>query len=205
MMTFETNAKALGATYICGCDEAGRGCLAGPVVAAAVHIPEEHVMYLSEVFDSKQLSERKRFEQLELIYQYADVSYAIVEAEEIDRINIYEASRKAMLLSLRNLPYDYVLTDAMPLPQLTCPVEAIIKGDQKSLSIASASVVAKCVRDMIMYTYDELYPMYCFGKHKGYATKVHKAALAEHGILQKIHRLSYKPVQEVLIEQVTLF
>lgn len=205
MFTFEENAYLQGASLVAGCDEAGRGCLAGPVVAAAVFIPKEHLTALAGVNDSKQLSEKKRLAYFELILQYADIGLGIIEAPEIDEINIYEASRKAMINALKNIEYDYVLTDAMPIYTLDVPVEAIIKGDQKSLSIAAASIVAKCVRDEIMKQYGSRYPFYLFEKHKGYGTKLHLTALDTYGVIDGLHRKTYAPVRALLEEQMTLF
>ena len=203
-------AQEYQAHFICGCDEAGRGCLAGPVVAAAVYIPAEHYEKLAEVNDSKQLSEKKRLVYFDLIIKYAQVGIAIIEAAEIDVINIYEASRKAMLLAVENLQalngnIDYILTDAMPLPQATLKHTAIIKGDQQSLSIAAASIIAKCTRDSIMYRYAEKFPQYAFDAHKGYGTKKHLLALEDFGIIEGVHRKSYKPVQKIITLQNKLF
>lgn len=205
MLSYENEARKKGALKVFGCDEAGRGCLAGPVVAACVHIPRGVEDELVGVDDSKKLSEKKRLEFFEIIFKYTEVSFAVVEADMIDEINIYEASRLAMLQSLQNVSYDYVLTDAMPLPTEKVPVEAIIKGDQKSLSIACASIIAKTIRDVIMYNWDERYPEYHFKNHKGYGTKAHLQALAAYGIIEGLHRKTYKPVANILTEQLNLF
>jgi len=202
MLMFERRARQdYSVEYICGCDEAGRGPLAGPVIAAAVYIPPQYYDELVGVTDSKQLSSRKRTIFFEQILTYCAVGLGVLQAKDIDALNIYEASRRAMLLAICNLqastPIDYILTDAMPLPSLSTPHEAIIKGDQKSLSIAAASIVAKQVRDQIMVEYDKLYPAYHFAQHKGYGTKKHLAALQAYGIVRGLHRLSYKPVQAV--------
>jgi len=202
LLSFEQKAQAaFNAQYICGCDEAGRGPLAGPVVAAAVYIPQSNYEQLDGVKDSKQLTARKRVLLFDRILQHSYVGLGILQAKTIDEINIYEASRQAMHMAIRNLsclvPVDYILTDAMPLPGLDMPYEAIIKGDQKSLSIAAASIIAKQVRDQIMIEYDTLYPSYGFAQHKGYGTKQHVAALTKYGIVNDVHRLSYKPVQHV--------
>jgi len=203
MLSFEQAArKAHGAHCVCGCDEAGRGPLAGPVVAAAVYIPKENYEQLVGVNDSKKLSEKKRAMFFDAILSCCPVGLGILHAEAIDAINIYEASRQAMLTAICNLqtlvPVDYVLSDAMPLPTLSLPHEAIIKGDQKSLSIAAASIIAKQVRDQIMIEYDKLHPQYAFAQHKGYGTKKHIAALEMHGIVSGLHRCSYKPVQRIV-------
>jgi ribonuclease HII len=202
LLSFERQAaRDFGAEYICGCDEAGRGPLAGPVVAAAVYIPVTNYEALVGVTDSKQLSARKRAVFFEQILMSCIVGIGMLQAEDIDTLNIYAASRAAMLRAIRNLqcvtPVDYILTDAMPLPDENIRHEAIIKGDQKSLSIAAASIIAKQVRDQIMLEYDKLYPMYHFGQHKGYGTKQHLAALATYGVITGLHRMSYKPVQAI--------
>ena len=182
----------LGYENIAGCDEAGRGPLFGPVVAASVILPHDFV--LEGLNDSKKLSEKKREEYYPVIMQKAlAVSVSIVEADEIDKINIYEASRQGMLRATNSLKVkpDYIITDAMPLDGFTSvPHEAIIKGDAKSYSIAAASIVAKVTRDRIMKQYAEIYPQYGFDKHKGYGTKEHIEAINKYGITP-IHRLSF--------------
>lgn len=203
MLAFEKRAMVEEeAQYICGCDEAGRGALAGPVVASAVYIPQENYDLLVGVNDSKQLSSKKRLAFFETILHLSKVGIGVVQADEIDCINIYQASRKAMLLAVKNLqmlvPVDYILTDAMPLPASLIKHQSIIKGDQKSLSIAAASIVAKCIRDNIMIGYDERYPQYQFAQHKGYGTKKHLDALASFGVLASLHRKSYKPVLQAV-------
>lgn len=197
------------AEFVCGCDEVGRGCLAGPVIAAAVYIPPQYYAELNEIDDSKKLSEQKRKQYYEKIIDYAYIGIAILQADVIDEINIYAAARRAMELAVENLlveiPVDYILTDAMPLKNVSIPHESIIKGDQKSLSIAAASIVAKCVRDNIMIEYSRQYPEYAFEQHKGYGTKKHLQALANFGVIDGIHRKSYKPIQALIIKQDSLF
>lgn len=175
--------------FIAGIDEAGRGSLAGPVVAAAVILPKVNL----SVNDSKKLSAAKRISLFDEIKSLAvGIGIGIVESDEIDRINILNASIAAMESAVKNLnpAPDFLLTDALKL-NLNIAQAAIIKGDTKSISIASASIIAKVTRDNIMKEYDKLYPGYGFGKHKGYGTKAHKEALAELGICL-IHRKSFK-------------
>ena len=195
-----------GYIYIAGTDEAGRGPLAGPVVACAVIFPPRYENPLID--DSKKLSEKVREELVNVIKENA-ISYgiAIVEANEIDEVNIYQASRQAMEEALAKLthPYDLVLTDAMPLPSQKVGVVPLIKGDTLSLSIAAASILAKVTRDHIMSEIDAMYPQYGFKVHKGYPTKKHIENLKKFGPIKGIHRFSYKPVSDVFNEQLTLF
>lgn len=194
----------LGYENIAGCDEAGRGPLFGPVVAASVILPHDFV--LEGLNDSKKLSEKKREEYYPVIMQKAlAVSVSIVEADEIDKINIYEASRQGMLRATNSLKVkpDYIITDAMPLDGFTCvPHEAIIKGDAKSITIAAASVIAKVTRDRIMYEIDKVHPEYEFKKHKGYPTKKHLELIEKYGIIDG-YRRTYGPVKKYIDEHKT--
>ncbi|MEI3608173.1 ribonuclease HII [Pseudogracilibacillus sp. SO10305] len=181
--------------WIAGVDEAGRGPLAGPVVAAAVILPKD--VDFNGLTDSKQLTELERNMYYEQIKKNA-IAYhiEIISAEEIDRLNILEATKLAMtnaLLQLEKYP-DIALIDAVQLTDLPFQQAAIIKGDDKSLSIAAASVLAKVTRDKWMEKYDELYPQYGFKKHKGYGTKEHMDAMKRYGVCP-IHRTSFRPVQ----------
>jgi ribonuclease HII len=193
---YEKKARADGHLTIAGIDEAGRGPLAGPVVAAAVILPEQFPS--AEVTDSKQLSPTQRDRLYELIYAHAvAVGIGIVDAIEIDRINILRASLLAMAMAAVNLDPapDCLLIDgnfsiALPLAQQT-----IVKGDALSLSIAAASIVAKVTRDRLMGRYDQDYPQYGFAGHKGYATPTHREAICRHGCCP-IHRRSFKGVKE---------
>lgn len=201
---YESRAYAQGYTIIAGCDEAGRGPMAGPLTVAAVVFTPGY--YDERINDSKQLSAKKRELLYDLIVENAK-AFAIVVIDEktVDELNVYEASRRGMIEAVNSLglPVDYVLTDAMPLRNhMTC--EAIIKGDQLSLSIAAASILAKVTRDRIMLEYDRLYPQYDFKKHKGYPTKEHKALLKKYGPCP-IHRQSFAPVKACLEEQLSLF
>lgn len=203
---YETKYFAQGFQFVAGTDEAGRGPLAGPVVAAAVVFPPHFDD--PDINDSKALSDAKRRQLFEHIKTHA-LSYAIaiVDVNDIDHLNIYQASRKAMKIALSQLSvrYEVVLTDAMPLPQEKVIVEALIKGDQKSLAIAAASILAKVTRDNLMIELDKLYPQYGFAQHKGYGTKAHLDALKTYGPLNGIHRKSYKPIANIYHEQLKLF
>ena len=201
-MNLYDNEKRLwnrGYTNIAGCDEAGRGPLFGPVVCVSVILPHDFV--LEGLNDSKKLTEKKREEYYPIIMEKAlSVGISIVSAEEIDRINIYEASRQGMLRAVEsmNTKPDYIITDAMPLDGFTkTPHEAIIKGDAKSVTIAAASVIAKVTRDRIMYDIDKKHPEYLFCKHKGYPTKKHIELLNKYGIIDG-YRHTYGPVKEYL-------
>lgn len=187
-----------GIEYIGGTDEAGRGPLFGPVVAACVILPKD--FKLDGLNDSKKLTEKKR----EIFYDYLvkNVIYGvgIVDSREIDEINIYEASRKAMKKAIeevrRQTKLDYVLSDAMPI-DLDIPVKPIIKGDAKSITIAAASVIAKVTRDRMMREVDLEYPQYGFKNHKGYPTKKHIEAINKYGLIDG-YRLTYGPVKKYL-------
>lgn len=191
---------------IVGVDEAGRGPLAGPVVAAAVIFARAYIN--KEINDSKQLSAKKREKLFDEIYQNAiAVGVGIVDAAKIDEINIYEATKVAMKEAINNLKHDYdlILTDAMKLNGLEKPVIDIIKGDAKALPIAAASIIAKVTRDKLMNELDNKYPNYGFKKHKGYGTKLHLDALDKFGPIKGIHRFSYKPVYKSLHKEINLF
>ncbi|HBE77721.1 MAG TPA: ribonuclease HII [Firmicutes bacterium] len=177
---------------VAGFDEAGRGPLAGPVVAAAFIITPGFEM--PGLNDSKQLTAKQRHHfYLELTAGSYEYGIGIIEAEEIDKINIYQASRQAMLIALKALQLapDYLLVDALAIPETPIPQRAIIHGDALSVAIAAASVIAKYTRDSIMEQYDVLYPGYGFAKHKGYPTREHYQALEKYGPLP-IHRRSFR-------------
>lgn len=194
----------LGYENIAGCDEAGRGPLFGPVVAASVILPHDFV--LEGLNDSKKLSEKKREKYYPIIMEKAlAVSVSVIEADEIDKINIYEASRQGMLRATNSLKVkpDYIITDAMPLDGFTSvPHEAIIKGDAKSITIAAASVIAKVTRDRLMYEIDKAHPEYEFKKHKGYPTKKHLELIEKYGIIDG-YRRTYGPVKKYIEEHKT--
>lgn len=199
LYSYENDLHNKGYKLIAGCDEAGRGPLYGPVVAACCVLPDD--FKLEGLTDSKQLTEKKRDKYIDYIKENA-ISYGIgiVSAEEIDEINIYEASRKAMILALKEVQkkvkVDYLLTDCMPI-DLDIPVLPIIKGDAKSITIAAASVIAKVTRDRMMMEDDLKYPMYGFKKHKGYPTKMHLEAINKYGLIEG-YRKTYGPVKKVL-------
>lgn len=197
---YEKELYKSGIKYIGGVDEVGRGPLIGPVVAACCVLPKD--FELEGLTDSKKISEKKR----NIFYEYIinnSIAYAIgiVSPEEIDEINIYEASRKAMMIAIKEVQnkinLEHVLVDAMPLPDLNIPHTPIIKGDLKSISISAASVIAKVTRDNMMIELDEKYPMYGFKNHKGYPTKKHIEAIKEFGLIDG-YRKTYGPVKEIL-------
>ncbi len=198
LLKYEKELYEKGIKLVAGTDEAGRGPLAGPVVAAAVILPENYV--LEGLNDSKKLSEKKRDLYFDIIKRDAiSFGISVVSPKKIDEINIYEASRYAMLeaISLMDVTPEYVLSDAMPLKiDNNLP---IIKGDAKSLSIAAASVLAKVTRDRIMYELDLKYPEYGFKSHKGYPTKKHIEAITEHGVIKDVYRFTYKPVMDMKV------
>ncbi|NME35701.1 ribonuclease HII [Fusobacterium sp. FSA-380-WT-3A] len=180
---------------ILGVDEAGRGPLAGPVVAAAVRIREYHDFF-EDINDSKKLSEKKRENLFEKILTFCDVGIGIATVEEIDEVNILNATFLAMNRAIediksQNIDYDIVLVDGNKLiKNYNGNQECIVKGDGKSLSIATASIIAKVTRDRIMLKFSEIYPEYHFEKHKGYGTKLHREILLEKGPLE-IHRKTF--------------
>ena len=183
--------------YVAGVDEVGRGPLAGPVVTAAVILdPDNPVEGLA---DSKKLSEKRRGEIAEQIKEKA-LAWAIgrAEVEEIDKINILQATMKAMSRAVEYLSIrpDFVLIDGNRCPELSCPSEAVIKGDQHVEEISAASILAKVTRDMEMVEMDKKYPGYGLAKHKGYPTKAHIEALSVLGITP-IHRRSFGPVKRI--------
>ncbi len=197
LYVYEKEAFAKGAKLVAGIDEAGRGPLAGPVVAAACILdPEVKILGLD---DSKKLSEKKREELFVQIKEKA-LAYAVceVDAQTIDEINILNATKKAMLTCVKELESnghkpDVLLIDAVKLEGTDCEVIPIIKGDAKSDSIAAASVLAKVTRDNIMQEMDDVYPGYGFAKHKGYGTKDHYAGIREKGMCP-IHRRTFLKV-----------
>ena len=181
-----------GYNYICGIDEAGRGPLAGPVVVAAVIMPKDSM--IEGVNDSKKVSEKKREKLYELIIEEA-ISYSvgIVDQNEIDRINILNATKAGLTEAVRTLKVkpELILVDALTnIDTCGVPYQTIIKGDAKSYSIAAASIIAKVTRDRIMREWDKVYPQYGFEKHKGYGTAAHISAIKENGLCP-LHRLSF--------------
>jgi len=192
---FENQAIADGYRFIAGVDEVGRGCLAGAVVAAAC------ILDLSKPIpeglnDSKKISAKKR-EILDEEIRASALAFSIaqIEADEIDRINIVQATKKAMRLAIEalNPSADFLLVDAVQLKEINLPQKAIIHGDAISASIAAASIIAKVYRDNMMREIDKIYPVYGFARHVGYGTKAHFEALRTHGACQ-IHRKSFRGV-----------
>ncbi len=214
MKKIENKLYASGLSTIAGVDEAGCGPIAGPVVACALILPKDYFNPL--IYDSKKISSKLRERLYDEIRDIAiDIGIGIVESDEIDRLNIRRATKLAMkkaLLELEIKP-DAVLIDGnffdvdlveFGQNQEDIKVVNIVKGDRKSISIASASIVAKVLRDEIMKKYDEQYPEYKFSKHKGYPTGEHIEAIKKFGITS-IHRRTYQPVSRLITEQLTLF
>ena len=199
---FDDNFRSAPEDLIVGVDEVGRGSLAGPLFVCALildpHFDDE------DIDDSKKLSKKKREELNDIILKHV-IEYQIVEisALRIDEINIYNATLEGMNLAINKLKakYKQVLIDYMPIKGAM----SFAHGDAKSLSIASASIVAKVARDKYMYELDKKYPMYHFKDNVGYGTKAHFEALLNFGPIKGLHRFSYKPIQEILNPKVSLF
>jgi len=193
---FETMYYRRGFRRIAGIDEVGRGPLAGPVVAAAVILPRQGIQ--QELFDSKQLSARKRDDLYGVIQSKAlGVGVGIVGQETIDLLNILEATLEAMALAVKNLSLspDFLLVDGLQGPRLPIPQKPIPKGDQLSNSISAASIIAKVTRDRLMEEYHREYPQYNFARHKGYGTQEHLKAIQTYGICE-LHRKTFRGVKE---------
>ena len=189
--SFEDAARAKGFAQVCGVDEAGRGPLAGPVCAAAVILPPG--CEIDGLNDSKKLTEKKREALFPVIQQQALAwSVAYAEVEEIDSLNILQATFLAMRRAVEglSLPADYALIDGNRLPPLAIPGETVVKGDSRSMSIAAASVLAKVSRDHVMLDLDRQFPQYAFAQHKGYGTALHYEKIKEHGV-SPVHRLTF--------------
>lgn len=201
---FEEELYDSGYHLICGVDEAGRGPLAGPVVVAACILPP--FLRIKGINDSKKLTAKRRAELYKIIVKEA-IAYKIVfvSVEDVDRLNIYQATKKGMLEAIHGLSQtpDHVLIDAMPLSELEMPHQSIIHGDARCASIAAASILAKVTRDEYMEKMDVKYPNYGFKKHKGYGTKDHLDALEKYGPC-KIHRKTYSPVSKYFSKQLSL-
>lgn len=206
MLRFERKLWNQGCERLAGVDEAGRGPLAGPVVAATVVFDrafaeaEEHGL-LSRITDSKKLSPAMRESLYDLLENLPSVQIGIgmAEVREIDELNILRATHVAMARAILNLPSlpGHVLVDGLPVCGLPCPSTAIVKGDQKSLSVAAGSIVAKVVRDRLMTELDRRYPQYGFARHKGYGTAAHMQALLEFGPCPE-HRMTFRPVRDAV-------
>ena len=190
-LKYEKEQNDLGYNFVCGVDEAGGGPLAGPVFAAAVILPKDTI--IKGVNDSKKLSEKKRESLFDIIKEKA-LAYSIASAseEEIDQINILQATFLAMNRAIDNLSVkaDFALIDGNRMPELSIDAKTIIKGDSLSMSIAAASILAKVSRDRFMKQISEKYPVYHFEKHKGYGTALHRKLILEHGPCE-IHRKSF--------------
>lgn len=195
---YERKLYKEGFNLIAGIDEVGRGPLYGPVVTAAVILPKDY--YIEGLTDSKKLTPRQRDKFYDIIFRDAiSIGIGIEDNDEIDRVNIYEATKEAMYMAVDKLETkpDYILIDAMKLDKLTIPHRSIIKGDAKSISIAAASVIAKVTRDRMMVEEDKLHPEYGFKDHKGYPTKKHIEAVLKYGVLEK-HRKSFEPIKSII-------
>ena len=201
MYAYERAAAARGHILVAGVDEAGRGPLAGPVAVAAAILPQE--LYLPRLNDSKKLSAKVRAELFEEIKEKA-IAYhvTLVDAAEIDRINILQATRRGMYEAIAALmPAPEEVLVAVELPRLRMPAQSIIKGDAKSASIAAASILAKVTRDRLMEHYDTEYPGYGFAGHKGYGTAEHIAAIRALGVTP-IHRRTFEPIRSMVMESI---
>ena len=204
MWELERSLFDRGIKVIAGVDEAGRGPLAGPVVAAAVIIPPDY-NFVTKIADSKKLTVRQRQASFDEIKQNCEYSYSVISEQDIDRDNILNASLYAMgqaLTKLKTEP-EWVLVDGPHCPDIKYPCSPIINGDAKSISIASASIMAKVIRDAIMLKYDKIYPEYGFASHKGYGTKAHFKAISEYGPCP-IHRKTFQPIKSLLKQHASL-
>lgn len=198
LLKYEKALYKNGVKLIAGVDEVGRGPLVGPVVAAAVILPINY--HLDGLNDSKKLTEKKRERFYDILMQEAiAIGIGEASAKEIDEINIYQASKLAMMRALKNLKIkpEHVLVDAMPLKEIDIPSTSIIHGDALSLTIAAASVIAKVTRDRMMIELDKKYPEYGFAQHKGYPTKKHLEVLQKYGVLDN-YRFTYGPVRDLI-------
>ena len=191
---------------IVGCDEAGRGCLLGPVYAGAVILPKDFFHTL--INDSKKLTEKQREEAYKVIVENA-VAWGVgfCTPEEIDEINILNASRLAMERAIENMNhnYDLIITDCMKMPKAKVEVIDLVHGDAKAQCVAAASIIAKVSRDHVCYELDKQFPQYNIKKNKGYGTKDHLEALKKYGPVKGLHRFTYAPIKALFIEKITLF
>ena len=211
--TYERECLANGYCFIAGIDEVGRGPLAGPVVASSAMFSSEVIKAglpnsLKDVNDSKKLSEKKREHLFDVLNDFDGVDFgiSIIESEEIDRINILQATHKAMSKSLISLEHnpDHLLVDGRPVKSLGKSQSAIVKGDSLSYSIGAASIIAKVTRDRMMKKFDLKFPGYGFSSNKGYGTREHLNALNDLGPCS-IHRLTFAPIRKDLQDELNLF
>ena len=211
--TYERECLANGYCFIAGIDEVGRGPLAGPVVASSAMFSSEVIKAglpnsLKDVNDSKKLSEKKREHLFDVLNDFDGVDFgiSIIESEEIDRINILQATHKAMSKSLISLDHnpDYLLVDGRPVKSLGKSQSAIVKGDSLSYSIGAASIIAKVTRDRMMKKFDLKFPGYGFSSNKGYGTREHLNALNDLGPCS-IHRLTFAPIRKDPQDELNLF
>ena len=203
VLLYEKEAWASGFLRLAGVDEAGRGPLAGPVVAAAVifdraFIENELVSTFGRLTDSKAMSERVREEYFDILQDCdsAMIGVGVLDAPEIDRMNILKATHRAMGVAVGQVDAEFALVDGLPVKGLPCDHKAIVKGDALSISISAASIIAKVTRDHVMIELDAQYPEYGFAGHKGYGTKKHLEALQKYGATP-VHRQSFRPVAEL--------
>jgi ribonuclease HII len=197
IFAFDNDIRAEGFITIAGVDEAGRGPLAGPVVAAAVILGEKSTIHGLD--DSKKLTPKQRESIFwEVVAQAVSIGIGIIDSQEIDSLNILNATKKAMNMAIDDLSVkpDLLIIDAVALDGCTIDQRSIIKGDAKSASIAAASVIAKYFRDWMMKHYHTIYPDYGFDRHKGYGTRSHIEKITQHGPCP-IHRLSFSPVSSI--------
>jgi ribonuclease HII len=203
MSIWEEDLYNRGFHHIAGVDEAGRGPLAGPVVASAVILPKDFL--LEDLNDSKKIRPKRRKELFEELTQSPEIHFGIgiMDAKTIDRINILQATLLAMQEALRQIENlaDFVLVDGNQLPKILLPHRGLVGGDALSISIAAASVIAKETRDRIMDEYHRKWPQYGFDQHKGYGTEKHISLLREHGPCE-IHRLTFEPVKSLVKERI---
>lgn len=203
VLLYEKEAWSSGFLRLAGIDEAGRGPLAGPVVAAALifdpdFIKKELVPTFGRLTDSKAMSEKGREEYFQILENTTAVTFGIgiVEADEIDRINILKATHKAMAIAVGQIDAEFALVDGLPVKGLPVESKSIVKGDALSISISAASIIAKVTRDRMMVELGARYPNYGFAQHKGYGTKQHLKALSMHGAISA-HRKTFRPVAEL--------
>jgi ribonuclease HII len=203
VLLYEKEAWASGFLRLAGIDEAGRGPLAGPVVAAAVmfdpdYIQAELLPTFGKLTDSKAMTEKDREEYFQLLETSGSVSIGvgIIEAEEIDQINILKATHKAMAIAAAQINPQFALVDGLPVKGLPCASRSIVKGDALSISISAASIIAKVTRDRLLVELDARHPEYGFASHKGYGTKRHLEALHKYGAIPA-HRKTFRPVAEL--------